>query len=122
MALKGVFVGGNVVFQKVDKKKLITAYIQESPTLNEIAEILNHESVNLFAEHLLKQLSVEKQGLGKRDSSISIIQHFWEDKIPDHFFMEDGSGLSHFNAVSPADFTSVLKFMDESKNKNSFLS
>jgi len=36
--------------------------------------------------------------------------------------MEDGSGLSHFNAISSAQFTSVLSYMCHSgKNKDVFL-
>lgn len=122
LALNGVFIGGKVIFRKAEPKKFITAYNQESPTLGEIAEVLNHESVNLFAEQFLMQLSAEIQGIGIRDSSIAIIQRFWKNKVPDQFFMEDGSGLSHFNAVSPADFTSVLNFMYKSRNKKSFIS
>lgn len=117
LALNGVFISGKIVFKNVDKEKTTTAYIHESPTLSEISEVLNHESVNLFTEHLLKQISSEKLGQGRRDSSISIVQRFWADKIPDQFFMEDGSGLSHFNAISPAEFTSVLNYMN---NKSSF--
>ena len=123
LALNGVFVSGKVIFRKADPKKFITVYIQESPTVGEIAEVLNHESVNLFAEHFLMQLSAEIQGFGIRDSSIAIVQRFWSEKVPDHFFMEDGSGLSHFNAVSPADFTSVLNFMyNQSDFSQSFIS
>ena len=121
-ALNGVFISGKVVFHNVDEKKLMTVYIQESPTLSEIASVLNHESVNLFAEHLLKQISAEILGTGRRDSSIAMVQSFWKDKVPDHFFMEDGSGLSHFNAVSPEDFTAVLNYMfNQSKNREDFL-
>ncbi len=123
LALNGVFISGKVAFHKIDEKKLMAAYIQKSPTLGEISEVLNHESVNLFAEHLLKQISAEIQGQGIRDSSISIVQRFWKDKIPDHFFMEDGSGLSHFNAVSANDITAVLIYMyNQSVNKKSFIS
>ena len=123
LALNGVFISGKVVFHKIDRKKLMTAYIQQSPTLGEITEVLNHESVNLFAEHLLKQISSETQGQGIRDSSVSIVQRFWKDKIPDYFFMEDGSGLSHFNAVSANDITAILNYMyNQSGNKKSFVS
>ena len=111
LALNGVFINGKILFQNVDKEKITTAYIHESPTLTEISKVLNHESVNLFAEHFLKQISAKKLGQGRRDSSISIIQQFWADKIPDPLFMEDGSGLSHFNAISPVNFTSVLTYM-----------
>ncbi len=122
LAKNGVFVTGNIVFHPVNRNKMKMVYVQESPTLESIAEVLNHESVNLFAEHLLKQISAEIQGEGRRDSSIAIVQRFWKDKIPDHFFMEDGSGLSHFNAISPADFTAILKYMyNTSKNRQAFL-
>ena len=34
--------------------------------------------------------------------------------------MEDGSGLSHFNAISPAQFITLLYYMNQSKNADVF--
>jgi len=113
LAKEGIFVMGATRFEAVKKKELETLYVQESPTLTEIGEVLNHESVNLFAEHFLKQLAVEKNGLGNRYKAIDIVKEFWESKgiSCEHLYMEDGSGLSHFDAVSPEFFTSLLKYM-----------
>lgn len=118
LAKEGVFISGNVKFEKVKQKDFNTIYIQESPTLSEITKVLNYQSVNLFAEHFLKQIAVEKNGVGKREDGIRIIQEFWESKgiSTASLFMEDGSGLSHFNAVSPAFFTDFLKYMSDNKS------
>lgn len=112
LAEQGVFIKGEIRYAKVGSD-LQTVYIQESPALSEIIKVLNHESVNLFAEHALKQLAVEKYGVGNREKAIEIVQEYWKQKFPEaSFFMEDGSGLSHFDAVSPRFFTQLLTFMD----------
>lgn len=113
LANDGIFVSGESKFEKVNEKKVKTLFIQESPKLAQIAEVLNHESVNLFAEHLLKQIAVEKNGLGNRNDAIALLKEYWNSKgvSTNYLFMEDGSGLSHFNAVSPAFFTQLLTYM-----------
>ena len=124
LAQEGVFISGEIKFKKINKKVFQTVYIQESPTLLEIVKVLNYESVNLFAEHLVKQIAVVQNGAGNRLAGIEIIKEFWQSKgiLTANFFMEDGSGLSHFNAVSPVQFTEVLKFMyRNSNNKEAFL-
>lgn len=124
LAKEGVFISGKIRFEKVNQKAFQTVYIQESPTLDEIVKVLNYESINLFAEHLVKQIAVEKSEVGNREVGIKIIKEYWELKeiSTEQFFMEDGSGLSHFNAVSPLFFTNVLSYMaKESPNKKAFL-
>lgn len=124
MAKEGIFISGRIIFKKVDKSKFKTIYIQQSPALAEIVEILNHESINLFAEHLVYQIAAEKTGLGNRENGIEIIKEFWQSKgiQSEKFFMEDGSGLSHFDAISPLQMVSILDFMyNHSENKEAFL-
>ncbi len=118
LADQGIFIKGKILFEKVNQKELEVVYLQPSPTLAEIAEVLNHESVNLFAEHLLKQIAVEKNGIGNRNDAISLVKDFWNNKgfSSEYFFMEDGSGLSHFNAVSPRFFTQVLSYMKDNES------
>lgn len=113
LAKEGVFVSGDTRFEKVNKKAIKTLFVQQSPTVAEIAEVLNHESVNLFAEHLLKQFAAVKTGTGDRAAAIDIVKEYWESKgISSEFlYMEDGSGLSHFNAVSPTYLTQLLSYM-----------
>jgi D-alanyl-D-alanine carboxypeptidase/D-alanyl-D-alanine-endopeptidase (penicillin-binding protein 4) len=122
LAKEGVFISGEIRFEKVNQKDFETVYIQQSPTLTEIIKVLNYESINLIAEHLLKQIAVEKTGVGNRVEAIEIVDDFWQSKgiSTDNIFIEDGSGLSHFNAVSPQFFTAVLNYMNASSNKKQF--
>lgn len=122
LAESGIFISGKVRFEKTEKNKFQTVYVQESPPMSEIIKVLNHESVNLFAEHLVKQIASEKNGLGNREEGIKIIGEFWQSRGVAGFFMEDGSGLSHFNAVSPAQLVAVFEYMlNESRNGQVFL-
>lgn len=111
LADEGVFVSRDVHFKQVSQKDFRSIYTQESPSLEQIAEVLNHESVNLFAEHFLKQLALEKSGRGDREEAITLTKEYWESRgiSCKYLFMHDGSGLSHFNAVSPFFFTSFLQ-------------
>ncbi len=122
LAKEGIFISGNVKFQKTDTSKFQTVFIQDSPTLAEIIKELNHESVNLFAEHLVKQIAAEKSGIGNSEKGIELITDFWKSKeiFEDEFFMEDGSGLSHFNAISPNQITSILIYMAQKSENSEF--
>lgn len=124
LAKAGIFVRGEVKFEKVNHDRFHTVYIQESPILAHIIKVLNHQSINLFAEHLVKQIAAEKTGIGSREKGIEIIKEYWKSKELDTgFFMEDGSGLSHFNAISPVHLTSILNYMFKtSENRNAFYS
>jgi len=113
LAKEGVFISGETTYQRGKDQDYQVIFLQESPKLADITKVLNHESVNLFAEHFLKQLAVEKYGIGDREKAIEIVQEYWKQKLPEtSFFMEDGSGLSHFDAVSPRFFTQLLTYMD----------
>jgi len=115
---EGVFFTGDILFEEADKDEVSIVYIQESPALSEIAKVLNYESVNLFAEHFLKQISVVTDGVGERENAIEIVKKYWESRgvSTDYLFMEDGSGLSHFNAVSPKFFTELLRVLAGNKS------
>lgn len=118
LAEAGIFLDGEVVFRKAGNHSVETIFVQLSPKLSDIVKVLNHESVNLFAEHLLKQLAVEENGVGNREAGIDIVTNFWKSKglETENILMEDGSGLSHFNAVSPHFFTQLLTFMANNKS------
>jgi serine-type D-Ala-D-Ala carboxypeptidase/endopeptidase (penicillin-binding protein 4) len=113
LASSGIFVTGNVLIEKTDQRHFHQIAVLESPTLAEIVKFINHESVNLFAEHLVKQIAAELTGIGDRETGLKIISDFWKGKGLDNsqLFMEDGSGLSHFNAVTPAFLSAVLQYM-----------
>lgn len=118
LARNGVFVSGKIVVDHTPDSAFQQIYITESPSLSEIVKVLNHESVNLFAEHLVKQIAFEKNGIGNRKNGLELISEYWKEKglETSQLVMEDGSGLSHFNAVSPAFLTTLLNYMAQSQN------
>jgi len=92
-----------------------------SPKLAEMVKPLNHESINLFADHLVLQMALEKTGIGSFEAGLNQIHSFWkENGIRDTFFLDDGSGLSRFDAISAEQLTRMLQFMQRGKNAATF--
>ena len=84
-----------------------------SPTLGEIVSVLNHESVNLFAEHLIKELGKRFRNSGSTASGTQVIYEFLKKSGIDvnGSFIEDGSGLSPLNAVNTRELVNLLVFL-----------
>ncbi len=111
----GICISGKVHVLTTSKYNHITFPIAEtlSPTLIEIIDVTNHESVNLFAEHLLKHLAYVETGLGSIEKGLEIVTDFWNEKGigESGFFMADGSGLSRFNAITARQIVDVLAYL-----------
>jgi serine-type D-Ala-D-Ala carboxypeptidase/endopeptidase (penicillin-binding protein 4) len=84
-----------------------------SPTLKEIAVVLNHESVNLYAEHLIKELGRKFSNQGSTAAGLEVLMKFLREQgiNTDGLFMEDGSGLSPLNGVSSRTLSDILLYM-----------
>jgi D-alanyl-D-alanine carboxypeptidase/D-alanyl-D-alanine-endopeptidase (penicillin-binding protein 4) len=93
--------------------EMVTIDEIHSPTLNEIIEILNHESVNLYAEHLIKELGKTFSNEGTTANGIQIVKKFLDESGvgSGSFFIEDGSGMSPMNAISSSGLTDLLYYM-----------
>lgn len=87
-----------------------------SPPLNRIVEILNHESVNMYAEHLVKELGKIYNNKGTTEAGIEVLHKFLADSGVNSagMFIEDGSGLSPKDAATSHGLAELLLFM---KNK-----
>lgn len=97
----------------------------ESPTLLDIIKVTNYESVNLFAEHLLKYMAYLKCGQGSTKEGVKVVTNYWKDKgiDMDGLFMADGSGLSRFNCITSKQMASILLYMyNQSKEGINFFS
>jgi D-alanyl-D-alanine carboxypeptidase/D-alanyl-D-alanine-endopeptidase (penicillin-binding protein 4) len=81
-----------------------------SAPLKEIVLQTNTRSINIYAESMLKMIGLYKKGKGSTEVGREAIIDFWRSKQIDMngFFMEDGSGLSHYNAVTPLQLTQIL--------------
>ena len=96
-----------------DNKNYVHLYTIESPTLKEIIRETNVESINLFAEQLLKHIGLQLTGEGSTASGVKAVMEFWEDKgiQCEGMFLVDGSGLSRFNAITARQLVDVISYM-----------
>jgi D-alanyl-D-alanine carboxypeptidase/D-alanyl-D-alanine-endopeptidase (penicillin-binding protein 4) len=84
-----------------------------SPPLSEIIKVLNHESINLYAEHLIKVLGKKYLNSGSTHSGVEVVKDFLRDNgiAQEGLFIEDGSGLSPANAINSKGLVSFLLYM-----------
>jgi D-alanyl-D-alanine carboxypeptidase/D-alanyl-D-alanine-endopeptidase (penicillin-binding protein 4) len=90
-----------------------------SPALSEIIEVLNHESVNLYAETLARELGKKYRNNGSTSAGVEVIKDFLENAgiKTDGLFIEDGSGLSPANSINSSELVNLLLYMNL-KGKN----
>lgn len=109
----GIQFSGKILNGIANKSEATEIFVNQSPSLSEIIKITNYESVNLFAEHLIKQIAVQKFGIGSTKEGCLILTQFWKEKGIDinGFFVADGSGLSRFNSITAEQLTGILNYM-----------
>lgn len=99
--------------QETEWEELVTIAETISPPLSEIIKVLNHESVNLYAEHLVKELGKKLRDSGSTATGVEVINDFLQEAgvKTDGMFLEDGSGLSPLNAINAKGLVSLLYYM-----------
>jgi D-alanyl-D-alanine carboxypeptidase/D-alanyl-D-alanine-endopeptidase (penicillin-binding protein 4) len=107
--------------QNYKAEKIVSITETISPPLTDIIEVLNHESVNLFAEHLIKELGKKFKNNGSTASGAEVIIAFLKNSGLDTngMFIEDGSGLSPLNAINTKELVHLLLYM---RNKGKYFS
>ena len=105
---------GKILFVNVSQDEIFTPVADmPSPLLRDLIVPLNKESINLFAEHLLREIGRTRKGTSSLDSSFVALKEFWlEKKISlSGFYPTDGSGLSRSNGICPRTLAEVLRYM-----------
>lgn len=94
-----------------------------SPPLIDILRETNVESVNLYAETLLKTLGARYYGEGSFNNGIMIMKRFLRLCGADTSMVSlwDGSGLSRHNLISPYMLSLVLRYMYLSRYADTFI-
>ena len=94
----------------------------KSPSLFEICMATNFESINLYAEALLKTISSHKNGIGSTEGGINNLKKYWQDKLLTikGLYMKDGSGLSVANGIAPNTMTNILSGATNDKTFTAF--
>ena len=96
----------------------------ESPVLSRIVHQTNVLSDNFYAEAIFRQMGEKATGIAVYDSCRVAVADVLEDLVPgglEGLRLEDGSGLSRLNTVSPAFLASFLRSMTRSRGFNAFL-
>jgi D-alanyl-D-alanine carboxypeptidase/D-alanyl-D-alanine-endopeptidase (penicillin-binding protein 4) len=129
---KGIFVEGepkSADWKSENKSNTVEFASIESQTLGEIVRKMNKDSVNLYAELILRNLgkrfgdgapdeNPETQKLRGDDSAGASVVKKWltENNVAtDEIKIHDGSGLSRLNFVTPEAFGRALIYASQSK-------
>lgn len=97
--------------------------VHETPLAVTLARA-NKDSVNLYAESLCKRLGHETTGLsGSWENGTAAVGSFLKKAgvAESEFKLDDGSGLSKHNAVSPHALVRVLAYDFYGKNRDAFV-
>jgi D-alanyl-D-alanine carboxypeptidase/D-alanyl-D-alanine-endopeptidase (penicillin-binding protein 4) len=95
-----------------------------SPPLSEIVQPVLRDSSNWTAEMLVLQLALARTGAGRYDDGIEALGAFLTDEVgvaEQLFAIDDVSGLSPENLLSPQAVVSLLRFVWRAPWRDSFL-
>ena len=114
IASQPVSVGGGLPssIPSVGKRTQLAQYT--SPTLTELVREANFQSINLYAEALLRTTALRLNKTTKStDASLDALTTFWKNKGVnlDGFRIRDGSGLSAVGALTADNMTGILSVM-----------
>ncbi len=97
-------------------------YTHKGKTIQEIANLTNLKSINLFAEGLLCLVGYKMTGNGSTEEGLKQVEKYWATKFSfSGIFLNDGSGLSRNNGICATSFVDLLKTMAQGKNYDAFL-
>jgi serine-type D-Ala-D-Ala carboxypeptidase/endopeptidase (penicillin-binding protein 4) len=84
-----------------------------SPPLSDTIAVINKVSQNLHAELLLREVGLQRRGIGTREAGLAELEAFLTESgvSETEYELVDGSGLSRLNLVSPAAVTKLLLTM-----------
>ena len=96
---------------------------RSSKPLSELIRTINKESQNLHAEMLFREVGWRRRGVGSVEAAIEETRDFLAESglSPWEFFLNDASGLSRKNLVSPAGAVKLLKRMWGSDQRDAYI-
>jgi len=114
---KGIIVQGCArVIDETDSFNSDLEKITETvSTMKQTILVTNKNSQNFYAEQILKTLGLQIKGRGSSNAGIEVLHAFMRKLgfSPDEYQIEDGSGLSKGNKLSPRIITTLLTHMNE---------
>ena len=91
----------------------------QSPEVSELIRIINFESNNNYAEHLMVECSKDYTNYLNIDTAATFMQSYWSGSFLNEVYFSDGSGLSRKNLVTPQAMNRLLTYIlnDFSQNE-----
>ncbi|GAB3989866.1 D-alanyl-D-alanine carboxypeptidase/D-alanyl-D-alanine-endopeptidase [Spirosoma daeguense] len=114
-----ISIGGGLMNTVNQTGKRTVLNQHKSPTLSELIQQTNFQSINLYAEALLRTtaLSLNKT-VRSTEASVDALTTYWKNKglTMNGFRIRDGSGLSTLGALTADNMTSILSEVGKDKN------
>ncbi len=113
------YLNENKEFEFEETIEIINHY---SPPISDIIRRTNTNSVNTYAENLLKTIGVFEQGKGCFNAGIEAIEEYWSNEGVDlhGFSMYDGSGLAQKNKITPGQLAKIYLMMANNSESEVF--
>jgi D-alanyl-D-alanine carboxypeptidase/D-alanyl-D-alanine-endopeptidase (penicillin-binding protein 4) len=120
---KGIVVSGEVATSAAplpDGRRALA--VRESEPFREILKAVNKPSQNLHAEMLLRLLGARRKSSGTVEAGQAAVDDFLHrlGVGSDHWSLQDGSGLSRSDLVTPHDMVTLLAAMDRHPHAAAF--
>lgn len=123
LASKGIVVTGEADTLAADlpQARRVLAFLESAP-LSELIATVNKESQNLHTEMLLRLLGARRGGVGSLETGREAIEEFLTRAGVRHdsWQMQDASGLSRSNLVTPRGMVGLLVAMDKHPHAAAF--
>lgn len=101
----------------------VTLAERQSPPLFEILQVVNKVSQNLHAELVLREVGRVRRNIGTRAAAFAEMKAFLAEAgvAAREYEIDDASGLSRLNLVTPAATTKLLRHMYLSKERDGWI-
>ena len=115
--------GFSVLNNPMKKSEFSELMTIKSKPLSDIVTQANYESINLYCEALLRLIGKKEKNEGSIEAGLDVISEILiSADIDEHSFkIEDGSGLSPRNCITPSTFTRFLTYSEIRLGKKDML-
>ena len=115
--------GQSTIVPSMGRRTVLSEY--QSPPLTELVQQTNYQSINLYAEALLRTAALKlSKTVRTTDDSVDELVAYWKKKGVDlnGFRPHDGSGLSTTGSLTADNMTGILSLMTKESTFSAFYS
>jgi D-alanyl-D-alanine carboxypeptidase/D-alanyl-D-alanine-endopeptidase (penicillin-binding protein 4) len=97
--------------------------VRTSPPLLEMLRVVDKVSQNVHAEIMLREVARARRGFGSRQGGLEELKSFLSEVgvNGDGYSINDGSGLSRLNLLTPETVTKLLVYMAKSQFRDAWI-